>query len=89
MHCTSKTLQFMLLKYKPKTEFFPPQEATLSVEMTAKEELRIALEKLKKESQKECDMLAMEVSRVTFPFYFGFRSKDLQSRPGNAATSSS
>ncbi|XP_046855541.1 TATA element modulatory factor-like [Xenia sp. Carnegie-2017] len=38
------------------------QEATLSVEMTAKEELRIALEKLKKESQKECDMLAMEVS---------------------------
>ena len=38
------------------------QEATLSVEMTAKEELRIALEKLKKESQKECDALAMEVT---------------------------
>jgi hypothetical protein len=29
--------------------------------MTAKEELRIALEKLKKESQRECDVLAMEV----------------------------
>ncbi|CAB4002842.1 Hypothetical predicted protein [Paramuricea clavata] len=38
------------------------QEATLSVEMTAKEELRIALEKLKKESQRECDVLAMEVT---------------------------
>jgi hypothetical protein len=37
------------------------KEATLSVEMTAKEELRIALEKLKKESQRECDVLAMEV----------------------------
>ncbi|XP_028395572.1 TATA element modulatory factor-like [Dendronephthya gigantea] len=38
------------------------QEAALSVEMTAKEELRIALEKLKKESQRECDALAMEVT---------------------------
>jgi hypothetical protein len=41
------------------------KEATLSVEMTAKEELRIALEKLKKESQKECDVLAMEVYMCT------------------------
>ena len=40
---------------------FFSKEATLSVEMTAKEELRLALEKLKKESQKECDVLAMEV----------------------------
>ena len=31
------------------------------MEMTAKEKLRLAMEKLKKESQKECDVLAMEV----------------------------
>ena len=41
------------------------QEATLSVEMTAKEELRMAMEKIKKESEKACDVLAMEVSDIT------------------------
>ena len=55
--CARCPLLLMVLN----TTFFCLKEATLSVEMTAKEELRIALEKLKKESQKECDVLAMEV----------------------------